>query len=53
MQNSSNTNSLNFEFINKISGNYQDIFKIKDTLIFRSNEYLIFNKFNEIKNDIE
>ena len=49
MQNLPNTNSLNFEFINKISGNYQDIFKIKDTLIFRSNEYLIFNKFNEIK----
>jgi len=53
IQDSSNTNSLNFEFINKISGDYQDIFKIKDTLIFRSNEYLIFNKFNEIKNNIE
>ena len=53
IQDSSNSNSLNFEFINKISGNYQDIFKIKDTLIFRSNEYLIFNKFNEIKNNIE
>ena len=53
MQDSSNTNSLNFEFINKFSGNYQDIFKIKDILIFRSNEYLIFNKFNEIKNNIE
>jgi len=53
MQDSSNANSLNFEFINKISGNYQDIFKIKETLIFRSKEYLIFNKFDEIKNDIE
>ena len=44
---------MNFEFINKISGTYQDIFKIKDTLIFRSDEYLIFNKFNEINNNIE
>ena len=53
LQDDSNPDSLNFEFINKISGNYQDIFKVKDTLIFRDNEYLIFNKFNEINNNIE
>ena len=39
LQDDSNPDSLNFEFINKISGNYQDIFKVKDILIFKNNEY--------------
>lgn len=47
------SNTINFESVNKISGNYKDIFKIKDTLIFRDDEYLIFNKFNEANNNIE
>ena len=53
IEDNSNINSLNFEFLNKISGTYKDIFKIKDTLILRDDEYLIFNQFNGINNNIE